>query len=125
MRGGTGECDLSSKGWHTFYNNDINKGVPCFFRSHFNVPSLATGSHPVWRITTNGLSHGSIWVNGHNLGRYPEKIPVNGLYIPECWLKPESNFVVIYDEEGHLPAGVTIQAEMAASRNIKICESIN
>jgi len=125
MRGGTGECDLSSKGWHTFYNNDLNKGVPCFFRSHFNVPSLATGSHPVWRITTNGLSHGSIWVNGHNLGRYPEKIPVNGLYIPECWLKPGTNSVVIYDEEGHVPAGVSIQAEMAASRNIKICESIN
>jgi beta-galactosidase len=79
----------------------------------------------VWRITTNGLSHGSIWVNGHNLGRYPEKIPVNSLYIPECWLQPGTNTVIIYDEEGHHPTGVTIQAEIAASRNVKICESIN
>jgi len=126
MRGGTGEQDLSSKGWHAITKNDLNKGVPCFFRSHFTTaPPSATGPHPVWRITTNGLSHGSIWVNGHNLGRYPEKIPVNSLYIPECWLLPGANSVIIYDEEGHHPADVTIQAEIAASRNIKICESTN
>ena len=76
------------------------------------------GAHPIWRVVTPGLSHGSVWVNGHNLGRYPEKVPVDGLYIPEPWLKSGDNSLVIFDEDGKAPTAVRITAEAAASRDI-------
>lgn len=92
-------------------------GSPAFYRAAFSggLPT-PTGPHPILRVTTSGLSHGFIWLNGHNLGRYPEKIPVNGLYLPEPWLKAGRNEVVIFDEQGKTPAGVTLTVEQAASR---------
>jgi beta-galactosidase len=59
-------------------------------------------------------------VNGHNLGRYPEKIPVKSLYIPECWLRQGRNKIVVYDEAGLRPDQVTIRAEDSASRDVVI-----
>src|SRR5262249_37650021 len=62
--------------------------APCYYRSEFRVGRYAErGEHPIWRVHADGLGHGSVWVNGHNLGRYPEKTPAPGLYIPECWLR--------------------------------------
>jgi putative alpha-1,2-mannosidase len=73
----------------------------------------------VWRVITEGLGHGSVWVNGHNLGRYPEKIPVNGVYIPECWLVKGKNSLMILDEDGRDAGRVRIEAEVAASRPVE------
>jgi beta-galactosidase len=77
-------------------------------------------SNPVWRVITTSLSSGSVWVNGHNLGRYPEVIRINGIYIPETWLKKRNNMLVIYDQNGVHPDKVSIQAEIAASRDYTI-----
>jgi len=93
--------------------------TPCFYRATFNAPAYGTvGDHLIWRVVTKGLGHGSVWVNGHNLGRYPEKTPAPGLYIPECWMKPGENELLIFDEDGKSPAGVAIVPELAASRKI-------
>jgi beta-galactosidase len=70
----------------------------------------------VLRASPNGLSRGFMWLNGHSLGRYPERSPVDGLYLPECWLKPGRNTLVIFDEEGHTPDGVKIVDETVADR---------
>jgi len=83
-----------------------------------------TGAHPIWRIVTKGLGHGSVWVNGHHLGRYPEKIPAPGIYIPECWLLSGENSLVIYDEDGKRPDGVKIEVEPAASRDKAVQTSL-
>lgn len=92
-------------------------GSPAFYRATFTgTPPNPHGPHPILRVTTTGLSRGFIWLNGHNLGRYPEKIPINGLYLPEPWLKAGQNEVVIFDEQGKTPAGVTLIVEQAASR---------
>ncbi|AMR32283.1 hypothetical protein A0256_13070 [Mucilaginibacter sp. PAMC 26640] len=88
---------------------------PQFFRSSFAVPQ-AKGVNLIWRVSTNGLSYGSVWVNGHNLGRYPEKIGNIGIYIPECWIKPGVNQLVVYDEDGKHPGKVSVQLEKQASR---------
>jgi len=74
----------------------------------------------VWRVVPTGLGHGSIWVNGHNLGRYPEKIPVKGLFIPGCWLHSGDNTLRIYDEDGRDAQQVTVQAEEGASRRVSM-----
>ena len=45
----------------------------------------------ILRATSKGLTRGTMWLNGHNLGRYPEKIKAPGMYLPECWLKDGEN----------------------------------
>jgi len=92
--------------------------MPAFYQTTFAaVPPGKLGAHPILRVNYRGLSRGTIWVNGHNLGRYPEKIKINGMYIPDCWLKPGKNTIVIFDENGVLPTKVSIRAEAAASRD--------
>ena len=118
QQGGPGDPN-SPTGWQALQGGTTFNG-PQFFKSTFTAAPLeTTGSNPMWRITTSGLSHGSVWVNGHNLGRYPEVIPAPGIYIPECWLNAgtNANTLVIYDEGGNLPTLVQVQPEGAASRD--------
>jgi beta-galactosidase len=95
-----------------------NSNVPTLYHATLNLP-LSKQSYTIWRVNTTSLSYGSVSVNGHNLGRYPEKIRINGMYIPECWLKPGGNTIVIYDENGVSPRDVRIEAEQAASRDVQ------
>ncbi|HEY6901651.1 MAG TPA: GH92 family glycosyl hydrolase, partial [Puia sp.] len=89
---------------------------PCWWSTDFTVP-VNTGHVAVWRVVPEGLGHGSVWVNGYNLGRYPEKIPVRGLYIPECWLRPgKKNRLEIFDEDGKDASRVSVEVEEGASR---------
>ena len=93
--------------------------IPAFYRAEFAaVPPAVTGPHPILRVTLDGLSRGFIWLNGHNLGRYPEKVPIKSLYLPECWLNKNGNSLVIFDEEGNSPARVRIVPETASSRAV-------
>lgn len=117
MRGGPGNFGALT-GWSTLRQGNTYPG-PEWFKSTFMAPKNGA-AHPVYRVVSAGLGHGSVWVNGHNLGRYPEKIPINGLYIPEPWMVPGVNTVVIFDEDGKRPDQVSIQAEKAASRDISI-----
>ena len=94
MRGGPGELSAADT-LKMLAENSPHEG-PCFFVSSFELPATHSQSCPVYRVTTKGLGHGSVWVNGHNLGRYPEKTPVNGLYIPECWMVKGKNIICIY-----------------------------
>lgn len=115
MFGGPGDF-TAADGWNKLTTKTTFEG-PQFYRSQFTVPQTA-GKQLIWRVHTNGLSYGSIWVNGHNLGRYPEKIGNIGMYIPECWLKPGANQLIIYDENGNRPDKVSIRLEKQASRAI-------
>lgn len=117
LRGGPGDPQSPSD-WKSLASGQAFAG-PTFFRTTFTTsPPPAVGPHPIWRVVSAGLGHGSVWVNGHNLGRYPEKVPINGLYIPECWLVTGNNSLVIYDEDGMSPDQVTIAAEVAAGRDV-------
>ena len=106
--------DKSARGWSKLPAKSSRK--PQFYKTTLNL-SGCTYSNVIWRVITTSLSSGSVWVNGHNLGRYPEKIKINGMYIPDCWLKPGKNTIVIFDENGVLPTKVSIRAEAAASRD--------
>jgi beta-galactosidase len=113
MFGGPGNPDAVD-GWNKLAPKTSFSG-PQFFRSQFTVLQ-PKGKHLIWRVHTDGLSYGSVWVNGHNLGRYPEKVGNIGMYIPECWLKAGVNKVVIYDENGNRPDKVSIRSEKEAGR---------
>ena len=94
-------------------------GLPAAYRTNFraNRPS-EFGAHPIYRVTYAGLTRGTVWLNGHNLGRYPEKIRITSLYLPECWLVDGPNSLTIFDETGASPAKVQLITETAASREI-------
>jgi beta-galactosidase len=113
MLGGPGDPNAAT-GWNKI-SSKITFSGPQFFRSQFAVPT-PKGKHLIWRVHTDGLSYGSVWVNSHNLGRYPEKTGNIGMYIPECWLKTGINQVVIYDENGNRPDKVSIRLEKEAGR---------
>ena len=123
QHGGPGNDPNSTKGWQPLQGGAAFAG-PQFFKTTFTAnPPEVTGTYPIWRVTVNGLSHGSIWVNGHNLGRYPQTMPAPGLYIPECWLSSGTNTLVIFDENGKRPDQVQVLPEVAASRDVIIFSS--
>jgi putative alpha-1,2-mannosidase len=116
MRGGIGEPDSIAE-WRGL----TAAGAPIYYRSEFRVGRYAEGGeHPIWRVHVDGLGHGSVWVNGHNLGRYPEKIAAPGLYIPECWLRDGSNELVLFDEDGRRPDSVSVRQERNAGRRLVV-----
>lgn len=116
MKGGPGDY-AATDGWKSLSASE-SFDRPMFFKNTFLVKYVNTNSKSMYRVTFEGLGHGSVWVNGHNLGRYPEKIPINSLYIPECWLKAGENDIVVYDEDGKTPGKIKIGAEMKASRDV-------
>lgn len=123
MKGGTGNVK-DVQGWQSVNDSPVNNG-PCFYRTKFTV-HFAKGQTFIWRINPQDLGHGTVWVNGHNLGRYPEKINAPGLYIPECWLREGLNELLIFDEDGKEPRDVAIIAEPAAGRTkTKLTATIN
>lgn len=113
MHGGTDIPGLEAV-WEKYAGKGSFSG-PRFFRASFVIPDGGS-QHLIWRVNPDQLSHGSVWVNGHNLGRYPEINGHIGLYIPEPWLKKGVNSLVIYDEEGKNPDQVNISSEKAAGR---------
>ncbi|WP_316836745.1 beta-galactosidase [Pedobacter nutrimenti] len=116
MHGGASSVKPENASWQ---NVDNGLGLPGFFQAKFNTARPGTlGAYPILRATFAGLSRGTMWINGHNLGRYPEKIRVNSLYIPECWLKSGENTLVIFDETGAQPSQVKLMVEKEASREL-------
>lgn len=122
MRGGIGVPDAKNARWQPSTGQPT--GVPTFFQARFTTrPPGATGIHPILRVTTDGLSRGFVWLNGHNLGRYPEKVPAPGIYLPECWLQSGANTLAFFDEEGHAPTQAKLIIEDAASRVVNSRET--
>ncbi len=120
MRGGVCASPDAIKGWTRLDTSASTEGLPAFYRARFDArPPAEFGAYPILRATFAGLSRGTLWVNGHNLGRYPEKIRIDSLYIPECWLRTDGqNELTILDEQGASPAGVRLVVEKESSREL-------
>lgn len=114
FRGGLGGMDETSvvglvKNWTTFLggtwaDTQASKSWPAFWRGTFKSP-LAQGLFITVGLRTSGLSSGSVWVNGHNIGRFSGNTL---LYVPEGWLGAD-NTVVIYDASGNGPSSVKLE----------------
>ena len=121
IRGGLGGMDETAvvglvKNWTTFLggtwaDSQATKSWPAFWRGSFKSP-LQNGVFATLGLRTSGLSSGSVWVNGHNLGRFSGNTL---LYLPECWLTAD-NTVVIYDASGNSPTGVKLEYFETRSR---------
>jgi beta-galactosidase len=92
-------------------------GAPAYYRTHIQLDS-APEPGATYRFATTGLSAGSVWLNGHNLGRYPEILKgCPGIWLPTCWMKAGDNSLVIFDEQGNSPEQTSVQLEESASRH--------
>jgi beta-galactosidase len=112
MHGGANPANQNLK-WSSVATN----GAPAFYRTSFHLDTLPE-SAAVYRFHTDGLSFGSIWLNGHNLGRYPEIVKgCPGLWLPDCWLTNGANTLTIYDERGYPPGKTCVKLEVAASQH--------
>jgi len=114
FRGGLGGMDETAvvglvKNWTTFLggtwaDTQATKSWPAFWRATFKSP-LQSGLFATVGLRTSGLSSGSAWVNGHNLGRFSGNTL---LYVPESWFAAD-NSVVIYDASGNAPTSVKLE----------------
>lgn len=110
----------SLKGWSPL---TASSGVPSFYKSTFTAPiAKEPGIHPILRVKWTGLTRGMIWVNGHSLGRYPEKIHVDSLFVPEPWLRDGSNDIIVFDAEGASPEHVSLIVDVASREVIRTGE---
>ncbi len=93
--------------------------LPRLYRANFKwQPGGQVGWHMVLRADWGQLHRGHIYVNGHDLGLYPDKnIPAaGGLYIPSVWLHPGENQLEWFDIQGGYPHGAKIVIDPVASR---------
>lgn len=65
------------------------------FRGKFTVPGTPADTF----LDMSKYAKGTVWVNGHNLGRYWSVGPQLRLYCPASWLKPGDNVIDILDLE--------------------------
>lgn len=65
---------------------------PAFYRGTFTV------DHPGDTfLDMRGWGKGTVWVNGHHLGRFWRIGPQQTLYLPGPWLKQGKNEVIVFD----------------------------
>ena len=114
MRGGVDPADPPRLAWVT---PSATNGVPAYYRTDLKLDTVPE-PEATYRLATTGLSGGSVWLNGHNLGRYPEILKgCPGIWLPNCWMKAGDNSLIIFDEQGNSPEQTSVQLEESASRH--------
>jgi beta-galactosidase len=65
---------------------------PAFYRGSFTVDRVGDTF-----LDLRGWGKGTVWVNGHQLGRFWKIGPQQTLYLPGPWLRRGTNEVVVFD----------------------------
>lgn len=94
-------------GVDTIHGRDAYATVkgPSWMKGQFTMPTGFDGA--VRLCLGEHASKGSVWLNGHHIGRYWSIGPQYSLWLPVDWLR-EENTVVLFDEEGCTPALISI-----------------
>lgn len=71
-------------------------------KAHSDWPVLRRGTFHLDKVEDTyfdmrDFGKGSLWVNGHHVGRYWQVGPQQTLYIPEPWLREGENEVVVFE----------------------------
>jgi hypothetical protein len=114
FRGGVGGLDESPvianvRNWDQFLDGPWQDTAPpttkpIFWRADFANP-LPGDRVATVGLRMQGVSAGSVWINGHNLGFYHDGTV---LYVPEPWLT-STNSVVVFDRQGKKPTSVAFE----------------
>ncbi len=67
-------------------------GGPAFYRGEFDLAKTGDTF-----LDLRNWSKGTVWVNGHQLGRFWDIGPQGTLYVPGPWLKNKGNEVIVFD----------------------------
>ncbi len=66
-------------------------GGPAFYQGTFRVPVAGDTF-----LDTRGWDKGTVWINGHHLGRFWSIGPQQTLYVPGPWLRSGTNDIVVF-----------------------------
>lgn len=81
---------------------------PAFFRGTLAVDGEPCDTY----LRTGGFEHGSVWINGFNLGRYwNSKGPQKTLYVPAPLLRSGENEIVVLEYDSVTSPTVTFEAK--------------
>ncbi|XP_058731711.1 beta-galactosidase 9 [Vicia villosa] len=132
---------------------ELTPGAPpstfTWYKTYFDVPG---GNDPV-ALDFGSMGKGQVWVNGHHIGRYWTRVspksgcergcdyrgaydsdkcltncgkPTQTLYhVPRSWLKASNNFLVILEETGGNPFGISVKLHSASIVCAQVTESHN
>ncbi|WP_224753569.1 beta-galactosidase [Paenibacillus terricola] len=92
-----------------------SKKGPAWHRCEFAKPELPADVHAKLKLRLTGLSKGSVWLNGIDLGRYWQIGPQEDYKLPLDWLK-DVNELVLFDEEGRSPAKAKLLFDEQSNR---------
>lgn len=81
--------------------------LPAWHVCEFEMPDVPESYHVKLKLRLTGMSKGSIWLNGINLGRYWQIGPQEDYKLPVAWLR-KKNTLVLFDEEGRAPGKVRL-----------------
>ncbi|KAK1371655.1 hypothetical protein POM88_037747 [Heracleum sosnowskyi] len=117
-----------------------------WYKTTFNAP---VGNHPL-ALDMNTMSKGQVWITGKSIGRYWPVYKASGTcsqcshtgwfnekkcqsncgeasqrwyHVPRSWLKPTGNLLVLFEELGGNPYGITLAKREVASVCADIYES--
>ena len=101
---------MTSQPWQT--GIPATTGLPTFWKTAFTYHHPVDTRETIGLLTSKIMRRGQVWLNGHNLGEGPQKVP---LYLPECWLKEGENDLVVFDFYGQNPDGLKLTRNEAFS----------
>ncbi|WP_336772897.1 beta-galactosidase [Paenibacillus sp. MMO-58] len=90
-------------------------GVPVWHTVQFDKPVLPADVNAKLKLRLTGMSKGTLWLNGIDLGRYWQVGPQEDYKIPMAWLK-DRNELVLFDENGASPSKVRLLYDQASSK---------
>lgn len=109
-----------------------------WYKTTFNAPG---GNEPL-ALDMNAMSKGQVWINGESIGRYWNQYKASGncgecnyagwfsekkclrncgeasqrwYHVPRSWLRPTGNLLVVFEEWGGNPNGITLTKREVAS----------
>ncbi|KAK6153598.1 hypothetical protein DH2020_013237 [Rehmannia glutinosa] len=92
-----------------------------WYKTTFNAPA---GNEPL-ALDMNTMSKGQVWINGQSIGRYWNQYKASGkcgdcnyagwYHVPRSWLYPTGNLLVVFEEWGGNPYGITLAKREVAS----------
>ncbi|KAH6781303.1 beta galactosidase 1 [Perilla frutescens var. frutescens] len=119
--------------------SDVAQRQPLtWYKTTFNAPG---GNEPL-ALDMNSMSKGQVWINGENIGRYWNEYKASGncgecnyagwfsekkclrncgeasqrwYHVPRSWLRPTGNLLVVFEEWGGNPSGITMTKREVAS----------
>jgi beta-galactosidase len=83
--------------------------APAFYRGSFEIDAAGDTY-----LDVRELHKGSLWINGHNAGRFWDIGPQRALYVPGVWLRRGRNEAIALDLFGHDRAPALLSAASPA-----------